>query len=286
MDQDRQIRFAIPPFFLFASLLWGAYLGGRDLSPIFRPETAKEVLGLLAAAAVAVVPIGFLISTLSVTLLRGLAAVFGNPTYEAVLSDSTLERVWNQLAGKQTKNKKLTLYAAATFDHELLAAGIHTWLLRRWDSFNVATHSIVALAPCARSSTHFQDSAGLCLVDIDCHRRHASSVDRAQRMARDDDDDRIPVVQAPDLRHEERGSGPIILKYRQWANIWRNVYHGQMEEGRKRVLAIVAGILVARHLKTTDDLFDCRPSPRTESLITSAVQWAERIMRRIDGVHS
>jgi hypothetical protein len=146
MDQDRQIRFAIPPFFLFASLLWGAYLGGRDLSPIFRPETAKEVLGLLAAAAVAVVPIGFLISTLSVTLLRGLAAVFGNPTYEAVLSDSTLERVWNQLASKQTKNKKLTLYAAATFDHELLAAGIHTWLLRRWNSFNVATHSIVALA--------------------------------------------------------------------------------------------------------------------------------------------
>jgi hypothetical protein len=27
-----------------------------------------------------------------------------------------------------------------------------------------------------------------------------------------------------------------------------------MDEGRKRVLAIVAGILVARHLKTTDDL--------------------------------
>jgi len=56
-----------------------------------------------------------------------------------------------------------------------------------------------------------------------------------------------------------------------------------MDEGRKRVLAIVAGILVARHLKTTEDLFDSRPSPRTESLIASAVQWAERIMRRIDG---
>jgi hypothetical protein len=57
-----------------------------------------------------------------------------------------------------------------------------------------------------------------------------------------------------------------------------------MDEGRKRVLAIVAGILVARHLKTTDDLFDSKPSPRTESLIASAVQWAERIMRKIDGV--
>jgi len=29
-----------------------------------------------------------------------------------------------------------------------------------------------------------------------------------------------------------------------------------MDEGRNRVLAIVAGILVARHLKTTEDLFD------------------------------
>lgn len=34
-----------------------------------------------------------------------------------------------------------------------------------------------------------------------------------------------------------------------------------MDEGRKRVLAIVAGILMARHLKTTDDLFDSRPQP-------------------------
>jgi hypothetical protein len=57
-----------------------------------------------------------------------------------------------------------------------------------------------------------------------------------------------------------------------------------MEEGRKRVLGIIAGILVARHLRTTEDLFDSRPSPRTESLVASAVQWAERIMRRIDGV--
>jgi hypothetical protein len=50
------------------------------------------------------------------------------------------------------------------------------------------------------------------------------------------------------------------------------------------VLAIVAGILVARHLKTTDDLFDSRPSPRTESLVAAAVTVGERIMRKINGV--
>ena len=57
-----------------------------------------------------------------------------------------------------------------------------------------------------------------------------------------------------------------------------------MEEGRKRVLATVAGILVARHLKTPEDLGDTRPSPRMEYLISSAVQWAYRIMNKIDGV--
>ena len=57
-----------------------------------------------------------------------------------------------------------------------------------------------------------------------------------------------------------------------------------MDEGRKRVLAIVAGILVARHLKSTEDLFDNRSSPRTEAMVAAAVQWAERIMRKIDNV--
>jgi hypothetical protein len=58
-----------------------------------------------------------------------------------------------------------------------------------------------------------------------------------------------------------------------------------MEEGRKRVLGIIAGILVARHLKTTDDLFDNRSSPRTENMVAAAVQWAYRIMRRIDSLY-
>ena len=50
------------------------------------------------------------------------------------------------------------------------------------------------------------------------------------------------------------------------------------------MLGIIARILVARHLKSAEDLQDNRPTPRTESLIASAVQWADRIMRRIDGV--
>ena len=55
-----------------------------------------------------------------------------------------------------------------------------------------------------------------------------------------------------------------------------------MDEGRKRVLGIIAGILVARHLKTSEDLFDTRDSPRGRSIVAAAVQWAERIMQKVD----
>ena len=57
-----------------------------------------------------------------------------------------------------------------------------------------------------------------------------------------------------------------------------------MDEGRKRVLGIMAWILVSQHLKTTEDVNDYHASPRTEYLIAAAVQWAERIMRKIDNV--
>jgi hypothetical protein len=51
-----------------------------------------------------------------------------------------------------------------------------------------------------------------------------------------------------------------------------------VEEGRQRVAAIIAGILVAWHLKNPEDLRDSRPSPRMQSLIAAA----ERIMRRVE----
>jgi len=53
-----------------------------------------------------------------------------------------------------------------------------------------------------------------------------------------------------------------------------------VDEGRKRVIAIMAAILVASRMDTAGDLFG-RPqgSPQTDALIAAAVQWAERIMR-------
>jgi hypothetical protein len=56
-----------------------------------------------------------------------------------------------------------------------------------------------------------------------------------------------------------------------------------MEEGRKRVLGIMAAILASLHMRTADDLFGTpEGSPRTDKLIAASVQWAEKIMAKID----
>ena len=145
MDQDRQIRFVIPPFFLLANLLWGAYLGECNLEFLLKPESTREFLSLLAATTVAVVPLGYLISTISITLLTIVTWMFGKPTYEAVFDPQTLNRVWQRIEMPGDADSSKTLYAAATYDHECLSPGMHMWIFRRWTSFNLAIHSIVAI---------------------------------------------------------------------------------------------------------------------------------------------
>ncbi len=56
-----------------------------------------------------------------------------------------------------------------------------------------------------------------------------------------------------------------------------------MDEGRKGGIGIMAAILTAIHMRTADDLFGTpQGSPRTEKLIAASIQWAERIMQKID----
>ncbi len=56
-----------------------------------------------------------------------------------------------------------------------------------------------------------------------------------------------------------------------------------MDEGRKRVIGIMAAILTGLHMERADDLFGGpQGSPRTDRLIAASIQWAERIMRKID----
>ncbi len=58
-----------------------------------------------------------------------------------------------------------------------------------------------------------------------------------------------------------------------------------MDESRKRVIGIMAAILTAMHMRTADDLFGTpQGSPRTEKLIAASIQWAEKIMQKVDEV--
>lgn len=56
-----------------------------------------------------------------------------------------------------------------------------------------------------------------------------------------------------------------------------------MDEGRKRVIGIIAGILLAHHMDVADDLFGGpQGSPRTDKRIAAAVQWATLVMEKVD----
>src|SRR5438132_10290693 len=71
MDQDRQIRFLIPPFFLYASLLSAALIDPR-LRTYIMPKlgSLKDFLPLITVAAVVTIPLGFTIGTITILLLR------------------------------------------------------------------------------------------------------------------------------------------------------------------------------------------------------------------------
>jgi hypothetical protein len=56
-----------------------------------------------------------------------------------------------------------------------------------------------------------------------------------------------------------------------------------VDEGRKRVIGIMAAILTSLHMQTADDLFGGpQGSARTDKLIAASIQWAEKIMEKID----
>ena len=58
-----------------------------------------------------------------------------------------------------------------------------------------------------------------------------------------------------------------------------------MDEGRKHVIGIMAAILASLQMQTADVVFGGpQGSPRSDKLIGASVQWAEKIMEKIDNV--
>lgn len=145
MDQVRQIRFIIAPFFFLGNLLLGAWLGNLfsiEVVAKWQPQTVVAIGGVLVAA---LLPLGFLIGGISVLFLRTVFCVISKGHYEVSLSDDTWQRIWPALKANVQRTRSNELYSGVTFDHEILHDGIHDWLVRRWNAFNISVNSCTAV---------------------------------------------------------------------------------------------------------------------------------------------
>jgi len=153
MDEDRQIRFLISPFFFYFSLLWWAFASSQThnwLSSL-KVGDLKDTLAIVAALGAATLPLGYSIGTIGILVLRlcfwvrtKLFPDAERQIYEAWLSPDAFGRVVTKLGAPLEKRSSL-LYAAASYDHGLLAEGIHKWLMRRWNAFFIAFNSAFSL---------------------------------------------------------------------------------------------------------------------------------------------
>lgn len=136
MDKDRQIRLLIPPFFLLASVLWGAYLSG-DLAAFLLPsaESAanlKSILSIVAVAGVATLPLGYAIGVLTITILTIFSRLFPQHAFDVPVSDTAMKAIWKRLRLSEQPRDRAR-YATAVFDHYLLKSPLHLWLFRRME---------------------------------------------------------------------------------------------------------------------------------------------------------
>ncbi len=151
MEQNRQLRFLIPPFVFLVSLAWGAATDRKlfgfltDLHKSIPIDGIDTIIGVVAAGGVAVIAVGFLISSISVFFLRILFRVFWRQDYEAHLPPDALERVGQAIDFKAKLDKRHMLYAVATYDHAVLPHSLHDWIARRWNTFIVSSNCCVAL---------------------------------------------------------------------------------------------------------------------------------------------
>ena len=165
MDQVRQIRVLIPAIMCIGALLLGARMDlDNSLRTLIKSAVQQNnsaltgIVGLLAAGSAFVLAGGVVIGGFTNLLLRItswlLHRVIGEnycTRWETFLPKEFFPRVWSKLApSRELPNAaaKYFFYAAVTFDHENLfkdAGGLHEWLIRRWNAFNVNMNSAVAL---------------------------------------------------------------------------------------------------------------------------------------------
>lgn len=156
MDEDRKIRFQVAPILFVASLLLGALLnhGVHSTVEALGELNSSKLIGIIAGGGVVVFAVGYVIGTCTQLLLRLIFwckawLLGGSRFHEVALSDDSLKRVWDLIGappGKPDRSKEL--FAGVAFDFGVLkkdCEGVSQWLFRRWNGFNTAANSIVAL---------------------------------------------------------------------------------------------------------------------------------------------
>ncbi len=151
MDQNRQIRFLIPPFFLLASLFWADFLSGSNIFSKIAVDPGKNILAIVASLG-STIPLGFLIGGISIALLNLFGFVVSKIkkekwNYESGILEEACKKIWPQL--ELESNFKFDFekrfYISATFDHDILPEGINKWVMRRWNAFNINFNCYTAL---------------------------------------------------------------------------------------------------------------------------------------------
>jgi len=142
LDQLRELRFLVPPFFFLASVAWGAYvdLGSKFVEAMVKFKDVQTIV--IAGVGAATIPFGFLIGVISIFFLRLFLRRPVRQRWDVAHSESTVDAMWSALGLR--RERRLDMQAVSTFDRTLNKE-ILDWLVRRWTSFLVSVNSITAL---------------------------------------------------------------------------------------------------------------------------------------------
>lgn len=151
MDKDRQIRFLYPPLIFLSSISLGVWLDypnsfSVSVSNILANANTTNVLATLLGLGSLVLVLGYLIGTVTILLLR-LLFITNRFNYEFKLSKQTYEEIGKLIFKNKSDivEKKERMYAAVVFDHSYINDRIHGWIVRRWNSFMIASFSVIGL---------------------------------------------------------------------------------------------------------------------------------------------
>lgn len=151
MDRDRQIRFLYPPLIFISSIALGVFLDypnslSKTVFETLGNDNATSVVATLLGLGSVVLVLGYLIGTVTILLLR-LLFFWNRFNYEFKLSEQTYDEIGRLIFKKENDaiGIKERMYAAVVFDHSHINDRIHSWIVRRWNAFMIASFSVVGL---------------------------------------------------------------------------------------------------------------------------------------------